>query len=216
MSGSNSIPNCDWVRLNVGGKLFQTTKDTLSQYPESFLARMVNGDLQSEKDETGAFLIDRDPEHFRVILNYLRSPVLECNKNVLKELLREADFYNILPLANEIKKAMKSSVNRTELVVITAEYAPFHDFIADSVFGIVMSETQDDYEVLEALRQKLPVVTTNNGKLCVRKRTMRHWTIIEATLRSYGFIEEFGGQWDNKNGEFNKKNIWKFVRVING
>ncbi|KAI1702974.1 BTB/POZ domain-containing protein [Ditylenchus destructor] len=111
MSGNNSAPNDDWVRLNVGGKMFQTTKDTLSRYPDTFLARMVNGGLSSAKDESGAYLIDADPEHFRTILNYLRrgSIKLDSSKMNLEDLLREADFFNIEPLVIEIHDAMSCS-----------------------------------------------------------------------------------------------------------
>ncbi|KAI1696492.1 BTB/POZ domain-containing protein [Ditylenchus destructor] len=49
MSGKNTTRSSRWVRLNVGGKVFQTTTDTLSRYPESFLARLINGDLLSDK-----------------------------------------------------------------------------------------------------------------------------------------------------------------------
>ncbi|KAI1690722.1 BTB/POZ domain-containing protein [Ditylenchus destructor] len=52
MSGNNSAPKDDWVRLNVGGKVFQTTKDTLSRYPDTFLARLVNGGLSSDKNRS--------------------------------------------------------------------------------------------------------------------------------------------------------------------
>merc|ERR1712002_1249185 len=56
----------EWVRLNVGGTLFMTTKTTLCKDPKSFLCRICQDetDLGSEKDETGAFLIDRDPKYF--------------------------------------------------------------------------------------------------------------------------------------------------------
>ncbi|KAI1710368.1 BTB/POZ domain-containing protein [Ditylenchus destructor] len=108
MSNTNTTTGSDWVRLNVGGKVFQTTKDTLSRYPDTFLARLINGGLPSEKDESGADLIDADPEHFRTILNYLRraSVKLDGSKMNLEDLLREADFYNIHPLVNEIRRAM--------------------------------------------------------------------------------------------------------------
>lgn len=39
-----------WVRLNVGGTCFLTTKTTLSRDPNSFLARLIqDSDLISDK-----------------------------------------------------------------------------------------------------------------------------------------------------------------------
>ncbi|KAI1699254.1 BTB/POZ domain-containing protein [Ditylenchus destructor] len=112
MSGTNPATNTsnNWVRLNVGGKTFQTTKNTLSRYPDSFLARLVNGDLASEKDETGAYLVDGNPELFDTILTYLRRGILNLDRNekTTKDLLAEADFYNIEPLVEEIRQALSA------------------------------------------------------------------------------------------------------------
>ena len=36
------------------------------------LAKMFGSDWESEKDETGAYLIDRSPDYFAPILNFLR------------------------------------------------------------------------------------------------------------------------------------------------
>lgn len=40
-----------WVSLNVGGKKFMTSTDTLTRDPQSFLARLVstNQDIDSDK-----------------------------------------------------------------------------------------------------------------------------------------------------------------------
>lgn len=67
--------NTNWIKLNVGGKYFTTTRSTLCERePNSMLARMFNSQLKaSELDSTGSYLIDRSPTYFEIILNYLRN-----------------------------------------------------------------------------------------------------------------------------------------------
>lgn len=99
-SGKNGSAN-QWVRLNVGGQIFLTTKTTLSRDTNSFLARLIRDDseLISDRDETGAFLIDRDPRYFAPVLNYLRHGKLVLESGLAEEgLLEEAEFYNIIHL----------------------------------------------------------------------------------------------------------------------
>ena len=43
-SARESTPKEDWVKLNIGGTVFMTTKTTLCRYPNSFLARMLQND----------------------------------------------------------------------------------------------------------------------------------------------------------------------------
>lgn len=62
----------DIVNLNVGGKRFSTSKTTLTQVAETFFTSLLSGRIQSLRDEHGAIFIDRDPELFSIILNYLR------------------------------------------------------------------------------------------------------------------------------------------------
>ncbi|ENN76468.1 hypothetical protein D910_07115 [Dendroctonus ponderosae] len=96
-----------WVKLNVGGTHFLTTKTTLSRDPKSFLYRLVqeDSDLDTDKDETGAYLIDRDPNYFSPVLNYLRHGKLVLNKGLAEEgILEEAEFYNIAELITLIKE----------------------------------------------------------------------------------------------------------------
>ncbi|CAH0385233.1 unnamed protein product [Bemisia tabaci] len=92
-SNSKQPAENTWVKLNVGGTYFLTTKTTLSRDPNSFLYRLCqeNAQLISDRDETGAYLIDRDPTYFSPILNYLR-------------VLEEAEFYNITELIRLVKE----------------------------------------------------------------------------------------------------------------
>lgn len=98
-----------WVRLNVGGQIFLSTKTTLSRDPNSFLARLIRDDseLISDRDETGAFLIDRDPRYFAPVLNYLRHGKLVVESNLSEEgMLEEAEFYNIINLIALVRESI--------------------------------------------------------------------------------------------------------------
>ncbi|XP_055031674.2 BTB/POZ domain-containing protein KCTD5 isoform X1 [Misgurnus anguillicaudatus] len=111
ITGNGSVVNITggnngkWVRLNVGGTVFLTTRQTLLKEQTSFLYRLCQQkDLHSDTDETGAYVIDRDPTYFGPILNYLRHGKLVYNKELAEEgVLEEAEFYNITPLIKLIK-----------------------------------------------------------------------------------------------------------------
>ena len=47
------------IKLNVGGTTYATSSMTLCKYPDSMLARMVDGDFPTTTDENGALFIDR-------------------------------------------------------------------------------------------------------------------------------------------------------------
>lgn len=91
----------DWITLNVGGKHFTTSRSTLlAKEPLSMLARMFADDnnvylmTPSATDSVGAYLIDRSPEYFEPILNYLRHGDVILDKHVNpKGVMEEAVFY---------------------------------------------------------------------------------------------------------------------------
>ena len=95
----------DWIRLNVGGKYFVTTRATLTnKEPNSMLSRMFSQESHSlsrknwssSVDNTGAYLIDRSPKYFEPILNYLRHGEIIMDRNVNpKGVLEEAKFFGI-------------------------------------------------------------------------------------------------------------------------
>merc|ERR1711971_1223265 len=106
--------NMEWVRLNVGGTVFLTTKSTLTKFPETMLHRLCqdNNELGSDKDESGAIIIDRDPMYFVPVLNYLRHGKLIIEKNLTEEgVSAEADFYGMTGLSKLVKDVIEKRDN---------------------------------------------------------------------------------------------------------
>ncbi|KAK3095708.1 hypothetical protein FSP39_017888 [Pinctada imbricata] len=88
------------IKLDIGGHQFTTSLTTLTRDPESMLAAMFSGRHQLKVEQDGSYFIDRDGVHFRYILNYLRDGgikdgTIPHNENVWRELLTEAEYYQI-------------------------------------------------------------------------------------------------------------------------
>lgn len=106
----NGCTSRSWIKLNVGGITFLTTKTSLTKEPESFLARLAteDPDLPSDKDENNAYLIDRDPKYFSPILNYLRHGKIIIDQDLSVEgVLAEAEFYNLKSLVQQLQERLK-------------------------------------------------------------------------------------------------------------
>ena len=84
-----SVMDADAIRLNIGGVEFLTTRTTLSMQDGFFRRACEN----MEKRDNILF-VDRDPTHFRYVLNWMRgSRYLPCDLDTVTELTWEADFY---------------------------------------------------------------------------------------------------------------------------
>ncbi|KAK3548731.1 hypothetical protein QTP70_018463 [Hemibagrus guttatus] len=93
----------DIIHLNVGGKRFSTSRQTLTWVPDSFFSSLLSGRISTLKDETGAIFIDRDPSLFAPILNFLRTKELHPRSIDVNLLMHEAEFYGITPLVRKLQ-----------------------------------------------------------------------------------------------------------------
>lgn len=93
----------DIIHLNVGGKRFSTSRQTLTWVPDSFFSSLLSGRISTLKDETGAIFIDRDPSLFATILNFLRTKELHPRSIDVHLLMHEAEFYGITPLVRKLQ-----------------------------------------------------------------------------------------------------------------
>jgi len=100
----------DIVRLNVGGRVFTTLKETLKAVPNTLLASMFSGDfIPGAQDQDGCWFLDRNPEHFAHILEYLRAQIMPVPS---AGLIAEARYFGLTELATELsppEKAKKDS-----------------------------------------------------------------------------------------------------------
>lgn len=86
-SRSESFDEGRTITLNVGGVLFQTTRQTLQRYGPNYFEKL----LLAPKVDTTPF-IDRNPDSFKVILDILRGyPIFEQVPSNLRVWV-ESDF----------------------------------------------------------------------------------------------------------------------------
>jgi len=116
------------VRLNVGGRLFVTSLLTLNAAGSSAISQLLEQQVTRPgsvlQDEAGVLFIDRDPDLFTVVLNYLRTGklILEGSKATEAQIIDELSFLGI-PIVNGFAPEGPRYEGATRL----------HESIADSV-----------------------------------------------------------------------------------
>ena len=104
------------LKLDVGGQLFTTSKLTLCKDSNSMLAAMFSGRHELTPGPDGSYFIDRDGTHFRYILNFLRDGeikdgTLPDSESLWRELLAEADYYQLSDLAEYLQGLITTKEN---------------------------------------------------------------------------------------------------------
>ena len=104
----------DWIKLNVGGTMFETTRSTLVSDRESILARMFDSDSNRPpaENQDGVFLIDACPRAFAVILNWLRYKDVILSKDIqAEEVIPVADFFGLDSLRDKLDDIKRSKTD---------------------------------------------------------------------------------------------------------
>lgn len=85
------------VKLNVGGKIFQTKISTLLSVKDTLFSKLITNALDN-KEPTNEFFFDRSFDYFHYILDYLRTKQFKpkgLSKFDIDELKEEAEYYGI-------------------------------------------------------------------------------------------------------------------------
>jgi hypothetical protein len=110
------------IILNIGGQRFETSRLTLSRYPNSVLAQLVASNGVTPR-YGNTYFVDRDPSHFRLILNYMKNGLCDLRTlprdvRYLYELYYEAQFYQLQDL-------MRAVIEKIEQVSVFPANLPF-------------------------------------------------------------------------------------------
>jgi DNA-binding beta-propeller fold protein YncE len=87
------------VKLDIGGRIFSTSKSLLLSYKDSFFEAMLgSGHWRPSKD--GTYFVDRTPTYFETMLDYMRNgkfdnQISTWSTKRLEQLQEEFDFYQI-------------------------------------------------------------------------------------------------------------------------
>lgn len=84
------------ILINISGRSFEVWRTTLEKYPDTLLGSNEKEFFYNE--ETGQYFFDRDPDVFRVILNYYRTGKLHYPRQECIEAYDdELSFFGIVP-----------------------------------------------------------------------------------------------------------------------
>ncbi|TXG50535.1 hypothetical protein EZV62_023059 [Acer yangbiense] len=130
MQSSKSIES-NVVTIDVGGQIFQTTKQTLSSAgPKSILSRLA---------ESSHRFIDRDPELFSVLLSLLRTGNLPSKAKAfdVEDLVEESRFYNIesLLISSQSNPSQFDAFNLEKSLILPLNGRDSPSVIATTQYG---------------------------------------------------------------------------------
>ncbi|CAB9509719.1 SH3KBP1-binding protein 1 [Seminavis robusta] len=98
------------VQLNVGGRVFATTRETLLQSGSPFFERLLEEDTAvivrgSQRDAHNRIFIDRSPTLFGFVLDYLRTHnvLAPSTKREKLALIQEASYYQLDGLVSRLR-----------------------------------------------------------------------------------------------------------------
>ncbi|CAF0714014.1 unnamed protein product [Brachionus calyciflorus] len=203
----------DLIKLNIGGRIFSTLKSTLTKkirdnhgslYPSNIFEKMLNYGENIKFDENGVLFIDRSPEYFNYILEYLRDFDTEIEfklpKDIdLNKLNQEAQFYNLKGLEemSEILEpaSMESNILNERQIKDLYELC---EFSKKTKWNLLYRATRDGFKV---------------GDFHKKCDNIPHTLTIIKTDKDYIFGGYTEKSWDESTSCKHDKNAFLFSLV---
>ena len=108
--------------LDVGGQRFHARSAVLSGHADHYLSALVSGNFAAAREADDSLFIDRDPQHFALILQHLREGTTSVPHGAAArgQLRREAQYYGL-------SESMGLVGTRTYLFVVGGQSAGIYD-----------------------------------------------------------------------------------------
>ncbi len=169
----------DIIKLNVGGTLFTTTRETLCKFKNSVLERMFSPDQSMLPCTTidGAYFIDRDPTLFAEILSMCRDGKIPT-KIENSRLRKEVKFW--FPdafLKTREEMLCKHIVNNIQKIT----HEEFNFDVTHTTISIPQITPLNKEKALELIELE------ENGCKITRYRIVNEWTRIVSARYTHGF-----------------------------
>jgi hypothetical protein len=106
------------ITLDIGGTKFSTTVLNLKNQKSLYFSTMFSGAIPIQPCQDGSYFIDRNPDFFPLILDYIRGEEIDTEDFTSKELKllsKEANFYHCIEFVQLLNqsKGVTSSSNLT-------------------------------------------------------------------------------------------------------
>ena len=109
---TNFINSNDIIKLDVGGKLFNTSKQTLMSIENTYFYGLLANSNKFKTNEEGVFFVDRNPLVFDRVLDFFRTGklVIKDLTSYMLDMLKDDMDYYCIPLPEELQPVPISSV----------------------------------------------------------------------------------------------------------
>ena len=221
MMKNYALVDSDIVKFNVGGKIFSTYKTTVTKrikkpdsdeyYEPNLLEGLISGICDVSVDENKAIFIDRNPQYFNYILDYLRNSgcdkfTLNLSKNseIQKEIFKEADFYNLEGLKEIISPSLEINILKSYLDTNILTPSQIKDLIKLCSF-----KGSEKWKLIYRASVHGFLADDFHGKCDESTKTL---TLIRTT-QSYVFGGYTEAAWSQKGGYVNDPNAFIFSLV---
>ena len=132
------------VLLNVGGRKFTTSVDTLIMEKDTFFTALLSNQWKVEKDKEGYIFIDEDGDIFAEILIYMRNPAryVLSDEKLRQRVINDAEKYKLSQLL-----ALLGCFQKTTLLNFEQQQK-LNEFYGkkDQMWNLIYIGTQDGFD----------------------------------------------------------------------